>query len=567
MAISSQPVVLLNAGDHSPARPAGRAAWKRFLVPSFLDCFYISLVIWMFAGGPHGWLGLLIDGDTGWHIRTGEYVLQHGSVPRGDLFSFSKAGEPWFAWEWLADVILALLYGWAGLKGVVLLAGLLIPLASTIVFRRAMCGGANLFIALAIALLGVGASSVHNLARPHVFTTVLLALSLWLLDADRARPGRAIWLLVPLIAIWTNIHGGFAALIASLGIAAAGCFIEGWASAELRSQRWTAARRYTLLTGACGIATLLNPYGIQLHVHIADYLRSDWIRSAVQEFQSPSFRDESMLQFEALLIVAVMAAGSLIRRVRWTEALMIVFWAHMALGSVRHVPIFVVVATPILAAEATRWWQAAIERVPKASVWRIFESLSRDLAAGFRRSSAWTLAAIAALVILDQPLKWPHDFPAEKFPVKLVDRHGPELARSRVFTLDQWADYLIYRSWPQQKVFFDGRSDFYGKELGQQYLRLLEGRSGWEDILRRYGFRLVLIPPDGPLSSLLKRHPGWEIVEDTGQAILLRRKGLDKSGGTAAGIGTIGPGVVKKSQRCLMKMTEPAEDSKGDLQA
>lgn len=566
MAISSQPLASLNTGVSTRNRAAGRGL-KRWLALSFLDCFYISLLMWMFAGGPSGWLGLLVDGDTGWHIRTGQYVLQHGSVPRSDLFSFSKAGQPWFAWEWLADAVMALLHEWSGLKGVVLLAGVLIPLAATIVFRQMMARGANLFVALVTALLGVGASSVHNLARPHVFTTLLVAVSMWVLERDRRSPSRTIWLLVPLTAVWTNLHGGFVALVACLALASAGNCIEGWLFAEARAERWLRAKRYGLLTAACAAATLVNPYGFNLHVHIADYLRSDWIRNVVQEFQSPSFRNEAMLQFEVLLVVGVIAAASLIRRGAWAAALPVLFWAHMSLGSVRHIPIFFVVAGPAIADEVTRWWKAGADATSRTSFLGILNSLSHDLSPGFLRASLWPLVVVSGLVVLDRPLKWPKDFPSEKFPVSLVDRYGAELARSTVFTSDQWADYLIYRSWPQQKVFFDGRSDFYGQELGQQYLRLLEGRPDWENILRRYNFDVVMAPPEWPLASLLKGDASWEIVADTGQAILLRRKQVEVPRKAAKQALPVLPAGPKKDPPRLMKTTDAAEHSKGDLEA
>jgi len=109
-----------------------RHRWGRLVVPSLLDLLFIALIGWLFmSSGPHGWQSLLADADVGWHIRTGEYILDHHQVPHQDLYSFSKPGAPWFAWEWLSDVIDALLFRWAGLKGVVLAAGVLIALFAT----------------------------------------------------------------------------------------------------------------------------------------------------------------------------------------------------------------------------------------------------------------------------------------------------------------------------------------------------------------------------------------------------------------------------------------------------
>src|SRR6266478_5702444 len=107
--------------------------WARVLIPSLSDLFFLAILVWLFMGGG---AALLTDGDVGWHIRTGEYILDHHAVPHQDLYSFSKPGAPWYAWEWLTDVIDAGLFRAAGLKGVVLLAGGMIALLATTLMRR-----------------------------------------------------------------------------------------------------------------------------------------------------------------------------------------------------------------------------------------------------------------------------------------------------------------------------------------------------------------------------------------------------------------------------------------------
>ena len=109
------------------------------------------------------------------------------------------------------------------------------------------------------------------------------------------------------------------------------------------SSRWHARPR-----------SLVNPYGWNLHRHVLEYLRSDWIRNVIQEFQSPSFRSENMLQFEALLLIGLIVAGAQFRRWKIVEGLWIVFWAHMALGSVRHAPVFIAVTAPLIAVAVER---------------------------------------------------------------------------------------------------------------------------------------------------------------------------------------------------------------------
>jgi hypothetical protein len=97
------------------------------------------------------------------------------------------------------------------------------------------------------------------------------------------------------------------------------------------------------------------------------------------------------------------------------------------------------------------------------------------------------------------------------------------LTSERVFTSDQWGDYLIYKGWPEQKVFFDGRSDFYGPSIAGEYLRLMNGRRGWEKLLAKYEITVALVPLDWPLISLLDQHPGWKRIREDKMGALYER--------------------------------------------
>ncbi len=504
-----------------PLAPPGAGALERplpkALLPSFADCFFIALIIWTFAAGPHGWDALLGDADIGWHIRTGDWILAHHTVPGHDLFSFSKPDAPWFAWEWLSDIVFALLFRAAGLKGVALFAGAVIAVYSTIVLRHAFWRGANVIVALPVVLLGVGASSVHFLARPHIFTFLFLALAFWALDVDRRENTRCVWLLVPLSVVWVNLHGGFFIFLACLALLAVGCAME----AAWGVRRWAAMRRYSLLWAACGAASLINPYGIKLHLHVMEYLRSGWIRDNVQEFLAPSFRGEGELQFEAILIGGLLVAALLIQARRLSEALWIVFLAHSALTSLRHAPLFCVAAVPLIAGELSSLWNGVAWKLPRRSLLATLHDMGRDLAPPFRRNTVWMPAVIVVLALA--PLNWPRDFPKDLFPGALIARHAQRLSTARVLTTDQWADYLIFRNYPQQRVYLDGRSDFYGETLGKEYLGVLQLSSGWRNTMERRRFDAVLLPPRWPLVEMLKRSPEWRISDDDGTAILFLR--------------------------------------------
>ncbi len=504
-----------------------RVKWSGWLSPSLSDCYLVALLAWLFAAGA-GWEGLLADGDTGWHIRTGDYILETGLIPRQDPFSYTRPGEPWFAWEWLSDLILAWVHRHWGLPGVAALAGVVIGLAMLVLFGWMLWRGTNLFVALAMALLAAGASSIHFLARPHVATLLLLPLSLWAVERDLKREDRRVWLLVPLSVLWTNLHGGFLALPATLAAVVAGLSVE-----TLRRRRgernWRRPVRYGVLAGVCGLASLLNPYGPALHVHVAGYLNSDWIRNVVMEFRSPSFRTENQLQFEALLLGGLLAAGWRLAQGRIHESLPVILWAHLALGSVRHAPLYAVVAAPLVASALSELWEKWEARAGRGSVAAVLGAVARDFGTRAGRLTPWAAAGVAAVLLLTPDRKWPRDFPDHAFPTSLVRSQASLLRQARVFTSDEWADYLIYRNWPRQRVFMDGRSDFYGPSIGNQYIALMQAQPGWERILARYGCDVVLVPARWGLAALLEADPGWRLVAADGRAKLFRRAGLPAS--------------------------------------
>jgi hypothetical protein len=495
---------------------------RRLLLPSFIDCFFIALLVWLFVAGPYGWSALLADGDAGWHIRTGEYILNTHSIPRTDLFSFSRAGQPWFAWEWLSDVVFALIYRTAGLKGIVLFGGVLIASFATLLLRFMVWRGANGLIAAVVCLPAVAASSIHFLARPHLFTLLFFVTALWILEADRLRPRRELWLLVPLTTLWTNLHGGFPVLFILIALFLVGAVAERLGSG--REALPAVGRRYGTLLGACLAATLLNPFGIGLHRHIVEYLRSDWIRSVVEEFQAPTFRSENQFQFEMLLLAAALAAGFRLRERRYTDALLVVGFAHLALTSARHIPLFAAAAAPVVALEASALWQRGVGAGKPRSVLAILGAVTRDLSPGFRRVSVAIPVAVALIALVPGMGVWPADFPQQLFPVRMIGAHEEALATGRVLTTDQWGDYLIFRFWPRNRVFVDGRTDFYGPSVGGDYIDLWHGQSRWQRLLDQYRFDAALIPPDWPLCALLRQDPGWKVISTDKQAVLLFRR-------------------------------------------
>jgi hypothetical protein len=480
---------------------------------SLTDVFFLGLLLWTVVLTPSGWGRLLNDGDAGLHIRIGNFILQNGSIPTTDPFSFTRQGHHWYATEWLTGVTFSFLNTHLGLQGVVFLAGVAIAATLLVLLRTCLLMGSNSVVALLVVLMTTNASSFHYLARPHVFTWFFLALSTHLVARDVLRPNRSIWILVPLTIVWTNLHGGFAVLLAFLGIITLGTFLEE----GLRSPR---VARYAALTAACVVGSLVNPFGYRLNLETLHYLGNKTILNTIQEFQAPTFRSEPQMYFMILLFLALAICSSLIARQRYVQPLLIVAFAYLAMTSVRHIPIFAIVVAPLVSAELTRYWNAWIARRSRKSIPAVLQDVSMTLRDRMRPAGLWSVMGLAAFYFLPPASSWPHDFSNDKFPVGVALRHSAELAGSRLFTTDQWADYLMFKN-PAQRVFLDDRA-LYDDQIIFDALAIMNCLPGWREKLALYGINAVLCPAGTALGGELADDKRWKLIDSDSQHLLFR---------------------------------------------
>jgi hypothetical protein len=501
----------VRAGQRSES--AGSWPLARLFRFSLTDIFFLGLLLWTVVLSPGGWGRLLDDGDAGLHIRIGDYILQNGIIPTTDPFSFTRHGHHWYATEWLTGVTFSFLNSHVGLRGVVFLTGIAIAATLLVLLRTCLVMGANSVIALISVLMTANASSFHYLARPHVFTWLFLAISAHLVARDAPRPDRWVWILVPLTILWTNLHGGFAVLLAFLAIVTAGAILEQ----GLRSPR---VARYAALTAACGIASLVNPFGYRLHLETLRYLGNKTILNTIQEFQAPTFRSEPQMYFMVLLFAGLAVCSSLIARKRFVEPLLILAFAYLAMTSVRHVPIFAIVAAPLTAVELTRHWNAWISGRSKKSIAAVLQDVSLTLRDRMRPAGLWSVIGLSAFYLLPSASSWPQEFSSEKFPVGVAGRYSAELAASRLFTTDQWADYLMFKN-PAQRVFLDDRA-LYDDQIIFDALTIMNCLPGWREKLAMYGIDAVLCPAGTALGGELAEDKRWKLIDDDHQHLLFR---------------------------------------------
>jgi hypothetical protein len=504
----------------------------RFL-PSMTDFAFLMPLVFIFCG-MHGTKTLLGDGDTGWHIRTGEWIMAHGRVPHEDMFSFTRNGQPWYAWEWLWDVLFAWLHMHWGLATVVVGSTLVLCLTSALLFRLAnrVCG--NPLVAIALTFLAMASSSIHFLARPHLFTLLFLVIFCSILERVRtdARTRLLMWL-PPLTILWTNLHGGWFVGMVLTGLYAAGELATGFLYERPRAWR-PAIRRaapYAAAAFGCLAASLVGPYTYHLHVHIFEYLTDSFQRGHIQEMLPISFQNPAARYLEILLLAGGAAVLWHLRRQRLTQCLLLLVFAHLGLIASRNIPLFGIVATPILALAATEWL-GKLEGATLAPWLHRGVAGLNNLGRSVAEMEAFPrlhLVSAAALVLLTAilyapapPVNFQSVFDGKTFPVKALASMGGAATRGRIFTSDQWGDFLIYNCYPRNQVFIDGRSDFYGSKFVAEYLDIVNVQYNWQQDLNDYGVDTVLLTTDAPLTGALKESSRWHVVYDDGAAIVFR---------------------------------------------
>ncbi len=492
-------------------KPAG----VRWTLPSIADVVFLVILATLLLR-PEG-TGLLGDADTGWHIRNGEQILATHVVPLTDSFSYTRGGQPWFAWEWLFDVLVAGIHHVAGLNGVSLLAVLLVSGMFALMFRLLRRRSRNLLVAVGLTMLAAAASQVHLLARPHVFTWLFTLLFVEVLFRFRETGGRVIWWLPALMLLWVNLHGGFL-----LGLVLIAMFAAESAWIALRGAKdWRELGTLVAVGAASGVATFLTPYGYQLHVHVYRYLSSSYLMNRIQEFASPSFHEAGSGYFETFLVLAVVCCAVGWRRLRVIDVLLMLFAMHAGLYASRNIPIAGILMAYALAGPLTE----------------VFGVAGTGAVPGLVRKAAEGLDAIAAeLEVLEAQLRGHlvaglvgvllvlaalhggriggvqalhEEFSPTKFPVGAVDYMQAHGVRSRVFSTDSWSGYLIYRMWPNFRVFMDDRHDFYGDEFVKRFVETLGGGADWKSLPDQYGANRVLVPPGLAYTSLLRATPEW----------------------------------------------------------
>ena len=500
--------------------PSNEGAWfnvtsalqKIFSFPAMLAVFLVGRVFYEARN-------FAVDPDLWWHVRLGQDILASSHWPTVDPYSWTIAGTPWLAYEWLGDVVIGLV---AKLGGIVGLALLLFVASSAVMLalyayttRRSGSAKAGFIVSLALCSL---AFASFNL-RPQMFGYLFIVLTLIVLHRFREGLRGALYCLPLLFLVWINTHGSW---VIGLGIflvfICTGFFEISWGNVDAR--RWMRQERMQLevVFLLCLAAIPLTPYGTRLAAYpfmVASSLPlnvnniSEWLPMPFNLVGGKLFLAVVLAFFLAQLLSPV--------RLLLSDVILLFGGIVMACLHVRFLMLFVPFSAPLLAIVLARWMPPYDRQ--------------KDL---ILLNAALMIASILAMIHYFPTSDALEKITAKSFPVGAVEYLREHPAPQPMYNTYGYGGYLIGKL-PEQKVFIDGRGDLYEHAgIFGEYLEVSGLKPAAFSILRWHDIRSCLVDRKEPLATALSANPAWEMRYSDGvSALFVLRRATNPEGSKA----------------------------------
>jgi hypothetical protein len=477
--------------DSELARMAGAVLLYSFPALMFIRAFYI------------------VDPDIWWHLRAGQWILQHHTVPVTDPFSFYGADKPWTEYSWLFDTAMAAAYGRLGLVSIALYeiavrVGLTVALFHTV--RNLLPGFWR-----AAALTSAAIFTMTRVIGPRPgMLTILFVIVLFdvLLSAVATGRTRLLWLLPPMFALWANWHIQFVYGLFVLGVFAAEPLVNKMFRYRPAGESALPPVWLWLTLGASAAATLLNPYGAKVYSTVFLYAGQTRVYNQISEFLAMNFRQPQHYLAVLLVLGAALAIGWR-RNARPLWLIFLLAASVLAFRSVREIWFLAVISVCVIA----DGWPSPADRVLRPSPFR-----SRALV------GIWVLALLIAASrhygLSNDALEIQTAGAFPEAAVRYIELHhldGPLLNDL------SWGGYLVWRL-PHLPVALDGRTNVHGEDRILRFSNLWKGKPGWESDPDLARANLVLTPRDAALASLLRASPQFQNVYEDSQTVIFQRR-------------------------------------------
>jgi hypothetical protein len=471
------------------------------------------------------------DADLWGHVHYGQIMLRTGHLIHADIFSYTAAGRRWIDHEWLSEIIMALVYNALGVAGLKLLKLLCAGAIMTLLAAGLAETGASI-AAQFVALAAVAIVLIQQMQfRPQLFDYVFLAALIAMLARESYGRGAPLWLAVPMLALWANLHGGFFVGLAALGVYCVARAAQGVA----RGAGPGCAMRPAAITAAAALATLCNPWGSAEWTAVARSLGNPYTMGRISEFKplltmlaamhragtnsitlvtmllmlaalvvacllAPRSDDAGLLAIAALMVAAAFAAARNTALAALALAVPLAYHADLAAARLG-------LGRPAGAPAESQVAGRAPERGTTASAAPAPAPRSMPLAF----QAAVVLAALAlppGAGMLSGTLR-----AGVQCPTGAVAFMAAHSIGGNVLGEYSWGGYLIWHAPAGSRVFIDSRFEMvYPPRVQRDYLDFILGGADAARVLGAYPTEYVLMPSDSVPARFMAAQPGWRLL-------------------------------------------------------
>ena len=455
--------------------------------------------------------GYLVDPDIWWHLKVGDWIVQHRSVPLVGILSRTAATRPWVAYSWGFEVILSRVYAWLGLMGFAYFGILLSVLVSIVLFATCFALSRRFWRSWLLTLFGTFAYVYALYPRPVFFSMMLFNVMLYLLlKAQRSGQIRELYWFPLLFLVWANLHIQFIYGLATLGlyiVVTAAVRLASRLSINVSALRTSSLSlpRLSVILAASAVASCIGPYSYRLFVVVVEYSRARQTYSIIEELQSPSFVSFTSFIFLFVVMAAFYTAGSR-KQIDLFQLSLIVIASLCAFRTVRDAWFAAIPAILLLADVPVE----PNDRDPAFTPWQLLSLTGSTAVLIFllATNTGFTARGVDYCVSTEFPVD------AANF-LRRIEPPGP------IYNDFDWGGFLTWYL-PQYPVSIDGRNDLYGDKFVADYFTFGYGdRTDGDPHLDEAG--VVLLKKDRPLAKLLKNDSRFRCVyEDRIADVFLR---------------------------------------------
>jgi hypothetical protein len=465
-----------------------------------------------------GSLERISDPDLWWHLKSGERIVAEGALPQEDSFAFTSElfstpreqsilrGYP------ISQILLFSAYQVGGFHGVMGLRLLILFTLAFILIRQTRSRRANVTIAALVFSLGMFAFfNAHSLDRPHIYSFLFFPVLIGLM-----RPtGKESWLILPLMTLWANCHGGFIIGLSLLPIYVIGRFLDVGPGQELKHS--------ILWVSGGALATFFNPNGWSFFTQIIEGTGSvsiSNIREYSNIFEAFALGEQWVLAVWALSILALISQLGQARRY-WSEALPLGATCFLSFYMIRATGFFALGMLPLIAGALSKHYaklnMTSRQIVSLASILLILFTATQQ---------AQTFATNRQQIFPENDMFYPHS--ASEFLQKTR-------IKGHMYNAYDWGGFFIWKLYPQYQVFIDGRTlddELFSdsRKISRGSTQPLGGGDEYEVLLAKYNIEFVVIPLQqkngtfSPLFGSLLGNPRWALIYQDDRAIIFIKK-------------------------------------------